>query len=121
MVGVVPIARQEVEHVDQSRRWVSGGALCLHAAGRYHIGSFWPVDKCAADVAFRAEGRWTCEVKGVVLGDIRLSPALRDRAAVEGAGCDVAISIKLAGCLMKFSFPKRDNCRVGKEKKEERM
>ena len=53
------------------------------------------------------------------MGDPRLSPALRDRAVVEVAGCNVAISIKLDGCLIRFSFPKSDDCRVGKEKKGE--
>jgi hypothetical protein len=84
------------------------------------IESFWLVDKCAADVAFRAEGRWACEVKGVVLGDIRLSPALRDRAVIEGAGCDVAISTKLDGCSKVFISKKRQLPR-GKQRKEERM
>lgn len=120
MVTVPPIARREIEHVDQSSGWVSGRALCLHAAGRYHIGSFWLADNRAADVAFRAECRWIGEVKGVVMGDIRVSPALRDRAVVEVAGCNVAISIKLDGCLIRFSFPRSDNCCVEKEEKEER-
>ena len=86
MVTVAAIARREVEHVDQSSGRISGRALCLHAAGRYHIGSFWLVDKCASDVAFRAECRWSREVKGMVMGDKRLSRGGRVESRHHGHG-----------------------------------
>jgi hypothetical protein len=49
MVVVLPIARQEVEHVDLSSRWVARKALYLRVAGKYRIASSWPVGRCAVD------------------------------------------------------------------------
>lgn len=49
MVVVLPIARQEVEHVDLSSRWVAQKALYLRVAGKYRIANSWPVGRCAVD------------------------------------------------------------------------